>query len=343
MASSSNRDMHLGNATEHAKLSITNIEGDEVTDAILQQLTKFLTVVAVDFAPRWCSEEVECAALEMLIEWAEKRGDEAMLDYNGLMKHSDLFGMMTKDKEGNRKDFLFLDWARKCERIRELVKESSGKVTEPGQRVTLDGDATSECYQRMGESMLTNELLEAQKGQAKYKVRHDERGKVQLSDKQRGWIDMMLQKTLGDKWVATFIWIHGLPPLFHGFAGKTVTTEMLQSALHHGTEWYASLIQSLLEYGADPKLEERRELGALQKSAFHERRKQALREAMWRTRKAKALVKARDTQKRKFEHMRPEEQCLIEEFETGVTEKQRSAHCVASQKLFRGRLRVSPQ
>ena len=28
-----------------------------------------------------------------------------------------------------------------------------------------------------------------------------------------------------------------MPPLFDGFAGKTVTTEMLQSALHHGTEW----------------------------------------------------------------------------------------------------------
>ena len=65
---------------------------------------------------------------------------------------------------------------------------------------------------------------------------------------------MMLRKTLGDKKVATFIWIYGLPPLFNGFAGKTVTTEMLQSALHHGTEWYASLIQSLLDYKRDPNI-----------------------------------------------------------------------------------------
>ena len=187
------------------------------------------------------------------------------------------------------------------------------------------------------------QLLPAQKGQAKYKVRHDQIGNVLLSGKQRSWVDLMLRKKLGDKWVATFIWIHGLPPLFHGFAGKTVTTEMLQSALHHGTEWYASLIQSLLEYDADPTLEERRELGAWQKSAFQEQRRQALRAAVRRTQNAKALVKARDTHKRKFEHMRPEEQCLIEEFETGVTEKQRSAHRVASQTLFRGRLRLSPQ
>ena len=173
LASSSNRDMHLGIATEHAKLSITSIEGDEATDAVLQQLSKFLTIVAVDFAPLWCFEDVECAVLEMLTEWAEKRGDEAMLDYNGLMKHSDLFGMMTKDKEGNRKDFLFLDCASKCQQIRELVKGASGKGTEPGQTVALNRDDTSECYQRMGESMLTNELLPAQTGQAKYKVRHD--------------------------------------------------------------------------------------------------------------------------------------------------------------------------
>ncbi len=143
--------------------------------------------------------------------------------------------------------------------------------------------------------------------------------------------------------MATFIWIHGLPPLFHGFAGKTVTTEMLQSALHHGTQWYASLIQSLLEYDADPTLEERRELGALEKSAFHKQRRQALRVAARRAQNAKALATARDTYKRKFDDMSPREQGLLEDLETGKIEKQRNAHRVGARVLFRGKVRHLPQ
>ncbi len=335
--------MHLGIATERARLSITSVEGDVLTFGVVRELSEFLTMAAWDFAPRWGYLDVECAVVDVLCEWAETRGDEAMLDYKGLMKHSELLGMMTKDKEGNRKDFLFLDCARKCQQIREQVKGPLGKVSEQGRTVTLDPDDTSKCYQWMGESMLTNELLPAQKREKKYKVRYDELGNVRLSDKQRSWADMMLRKKLGDKWVATFIWIHGLPPLFRGFAGKTVTTEMLQSALHHGTEWYASLIQSVLEYDADPKLEQRRDLGALQTSADEEQRKQALRAAVRMTRKAKALVKERESHKRKFEDMRPEEQCAIEELETGVTEKKRSQHLVPSQTLFRGKVRHSLQ
>ena len=57
----------------------------------------------------------------------------------------------------------------------------------------------------------------------------------------------------------------------------------------------------------------------------------------------KALVTARMTRKRKFDDMSPEEQGLIHDLETGVIEKQRGAHRVASQTLVRGRLRVSPQ
>ncbi len=255
MASSSNRDMHLGIATEHAKLSAIGTEDGAGIDAVLQQVIEFLTAAAADFAPQWCPGDVECEVLEMVIKWSDDCGDEALLNHKGLMKHSDLFAMMTQDKNGDSKDFLFLDCARKCEQIRELVKESSGKVTEQGQTVTLNRDDTSECYQRMGESMLTNELLPAQKGQAKFKVRHDDLGNARLSGKQRNWIDMMLRKKLGDKKVATFIWMHGLAPLFDGKVHKTGTTEMLQSALHHGTEWYASLIQSLLDYDADRELE----------------------------------------------------------------------------------------
>ena len=58
-------------------------------------------------------------------------------------------------------------------------------------------------------------------------------------------------------------------------------------------------------------------------------------------RKAKALVKERESHKRNFEDMTPEEQCAIEEYEIGVTEKKRSQHLVPSQALFRGKLRLS--
>ena len=114
MASSSNRNMHLGIAAEHARVSTTGIQDNAGIEAVVAQIIDFLTTVAVDFAPRLGPGEVECAVLEMMIKWSDESSDEPLLDPKGLLKHSELFAMMTQDKNGEAKEFLFLEWARRC-------------------------------------------------------------------------------------------------------------------------------------------------------------------------------------------------------------------------------------
>ena len=138
--------------------------------------------------------------------------------------HAKLYDVMTKNKEGESKEFLWLKWARRCVRVREATTSKlagggyaalrRGTASEHAMPRTLDETQTSTCYQWLGEDMLLNDLLPHQKRNPIYKVRYDWQHNINLSSKQRSWIDSMLRRTLGDKKVACFIWTHGLVLLF---------------------------------------------------------------------------------------------------------------------------------
>jgi hypothetical protein len=194
----------------------------------------------------------------------------------------------------------------------------------------------------MGEEMLKNDLLPHQKQNPVYFPNYDEQGDVWLSGKQRSWVNSMLRRTLGDRKVAFFIWTHGLPEFFDGAnvrAGTCgMTKEMLQSIIEEGMEWYASLVQSLMEHESRSDLETRRQLGDLRKSPLQDIRRKALQRCNQLKQQGKLLATARDSLKRKFEDMSPTEQSVLEDYETGKTEKHRRAYVVAPDKPFRGEL-----
>ena len=91
------------------------------------------------------------------------------------------------------------------------TEHAHGTATE---HAVMDEEHVSLCYRKLGEDMLKHDLLPSQRNDPKYKRKYDMCGSVQLSKAQRSWISSLLTKNMGDKKLATYIWMHGLPRLF---------------------------------------------------------------------------------------------------------------------------------
>jgi hypothetical protein len=255
------------------------------------------------------------------------------------LRHAKLYEMMTKNKEGEIKEVRWLEFARRCARVREatisnLEFQRRGTATEHAMPGILDETQTATCYRRLGEDMLWNDLLPHQKWKPVYQVRYDWRNNINLSTRQRSWIDSMLRRTLGDKKVAFFIWTHGLPGIFDASSDRNckVGKAELERALDKGMTWYASLLQSAVEYERETEAEKRHQCEG------QEQRKAAIQQLRKMLTKGKSLAEERDSSKRKFEDMCTKDQTLLEDYETGKLKKQRNAYELPPHKPFRGEL-----
>ena len=185
--------------------------------------------------------------------------------------------------------------------------------------------------------LLTDDPLPQQKLDYRYCLRNDFEGDTHLSRFQRSFTDNMLRKFLGDKKVAFVIWQHGLPSIADmGHAtkrrGRGHATKRpgrvecrLQSSVDECLKWYFSLANDILIHQTQEGFDAQLSASSLDK---HERqRQQTRREALQKVREAlrlgEALAKERDDHKRSYDEMNSAEQQILEDFETGRTEKQK--------------------
>ena len=82
---------------------------------------------------------------------------------------------------------------RRAARFRDEVIWDTGRHTTTD-RVELDGDDVSSCYNRFGRNLITHDLPPHQQQEAVYRLRSDFEGDTQLSGKQRSFVDHMLHK-----------------------------------------------------------------------------------------------------------------------------------------------------
>jgi len=340
-------------ATEHGDAasgaSSSNAATTEYDEAVAN-LQTMLARLGGDFEPNAPRTLIEEASLAVIIDWAAPSQSEPLYNEDALLRSNKLWKVITTDKEGHAKDLdLFLTWARRVVAIREDVlqdRKSLGTATEHAPHVpVLSEDEVQECYRLMGQQLLENDLLPHQMNDRKYIVRFTERGRVQLSTFQRSFTDNMLRKFLGDKKVAMYIWTNGLPMLFdrpmllHRTATEhSETLDMLQSTMDDALRWYAALARSIVQYEARPELEVRRELGAKKKGAQQQMRRKALQAANRAMRQGRTLLQRRDSGKRTWDDMSPQEQETLERYETGKTKKEREKHLLKDRQTFRGTL-----
>ena len=107
---------------------------------------------------------------------------------------SKLHNLMTRDKAGNTKELAFLQWARRCQAVREdilgtpLQRWHQHTLSHPPRpatedrlgviTTTLSEEQAGECYRWLGGDMLKHDLWPSQKKQPKYRLKYNEQGRA---------------------------------------------------------------------------------------------------------------------------------------------------------------------
>jgi hypothetical protein len=233
---------------------------------------------------------------------------------------------------------------RRSAKIREELRAtSSDNATE---RVELDEDEVSLCYQRFGRILLTDDLLPHQKRDKKYCLRNNFEGDTYLSGFQRSFTDNMLRKFLGDKRVAFLIWQHGIPSLAERpvvLDSKVLNMGMLQSGLDECLQWYSCLANDIVVHQTQESFDAQLSASSLdeQERQRQQTRRQALQKARDALRLGAALAKQRDDRKRSYDDMDDAEQKTLEDYETGRTKKAKQDFTTPRMKPFRCKLQIN--
>ena len=187
-------------------------DGFLLGDDDLEKIVALLLWMGQAFQSNIHIDDIHHAALEVIIKHSDVATGGALdlLHTTSVAKLSQLIDIMTTNRDGSQKDPNdTLAFMRRCAKIRDEIRPTWGdNATE---RVELDGNSVSVCYQRFGRMLLANDLLPDQKQDKRYRLRNNFDGDTHLSSVQRSFTDNMLRKFLGDKRVAFLIWQHGIP------------------------------------------------------------------------------------------------------------------------------------
>ena len=360
-------------ASEHApaasRLPLTGLpmSASELQTTIEEDLEKIVALLlwmAQDFQSNIHRNDIHCEALEVLIKHVgEAGGTLGSLHTGSVAKLSKLIDIMMFHKDGSRKDANeTLAFMRRVGQIREEVRASSrddgtdrvGSSDNATERVELDEEQVSLCYQKFGRFLLTDHLLPHQKLNPRYRLRNDFEGDTYLSRFQRSFTDNMLRKFLGDRKVAFVIWQHGLPSIAdmghatkrpgRGHAtkrpGRVLDMGRLQGGLEECLKWFFCLANDIVIHQTQEGFDA--QLSASSLDEQERQRQQTRREARRKVRDAlrlgEALAQERDGHKRSYDEMNSAEQQILEDFETGRTNKQKQGLTTARMRPFRCQL-----
>ncbi len=275
------------------------------------QLAQFLVDVMRELycSPRaqYDCEDIVC---DKITDWASASDSSQVARYgeDELELHKKMWDVMTREKDGKPKEHQYDVWCRRIAVAKETAIRSAA---------TEHADDKS-AYYNFARDVFAHELTPEQEDNPKYKLRE---GKS-ITTQQRGLINVLLRKSVGDARVAFYIFEHGVPvfldpPRF----GTPPTTALLQSMLDDFMTWHASLLHWLLEQQSHPFTSTAQKLSALDQREFNIHRRRLKAEARQQLREGEHLVALRDKGKRNFEDMSATEQQTLEHFEHGKLKK----------------------
>ena len=334
-----------------SKLQAADSEDDFLLgDNDLEKIVALLLWISKDFQSNININDIHHAALEVIIKHSAATGGAlGSLHTASVAKLSKLIDMMMLDKDGAPKDAnATLDFMRRTAKIREELRAtSSDNATE---RVELDIDDESLCYQRFGRILLTDDLLPDQKRDKRYRLRNNFEGDTHLSRFQRSFTDNLLRKFLGNKRVAFLIWQHGIPSIAdrpvvyrRRVDSKVLDMGMLQSGLDECLQWYSCLANDIVVHQTQEGFDAQLSASSLdeQERQRQQTRREALQKARDALRLGAALAKERDDRKRSYDDMNDAEQKILEDYETGRTKKAKQRFTTPRMKPFRCKLQIN--
>ena len=321
-------------------------DGFLLGDDDLEKIVALLLWMAQDFQPIIHMDDIHYAALETILTLPV---DHAIgtLHTASVAKLAKLIDIMMLHKDGSPKDpNATLTFMRRVAKVREQVRAtSSDNATE---RVELNEDEVSLCYQRFGRILLTEDLLPHQKKDKRYRLRNSFVGDTQLTTFHRSFTDNMLRKFLGDKKVALLIWQQGLPGIADSpvaYRRRRHATEqpdmgMLQSGLAECLQWYCRLANNIVVHQTQEGFDTLVSASSLDKQERRQQqtRRRALQKARDALRLGATLVTQRDANKRSYDEMTNTEQKTLEDYETGRAKRAKQALATPKMKPFRRNL-----
>ena len=310
-------------------------------DTDLEKIVALLLWMSQDYQSTIHKNDIHAEALGAIIKCADSPTGSAlgMLTSNSIAQLAKLIDIMMLHKDGSPKEAnTTLQFMKRVAKVRkELLEAASDNATE---RVELNQEAVSKCYQRLGCNLITHDLLPHQKKNKKYHLRNKFEGDTHLSTPQRSFVDSMLRKFLGDKRIAILIWQHGLPSIIDPPAFKALDMRMLQSSLNECLGWYASLANEIAAHRTQEGFDDQLSASSLDKE--ERQRQQKRREAVQKTRDAlrlgATLAQQRDNNKRSYDDMDTTEQQMLEEYDTGRTKIAKQSITPHRMKAFRCKL-----
>ena len=321
-------------------------------DDDLEKIVALLLWMSQDFHPKFLLKEIHHAVLDAVIKWGDAAtgGTLGLLHTASVAQLSHLIDIMLLHKDGSPKDpDQTLAFMRSCATFRD-EQIYPYNATE---RVELDENEVSSCYQRFGRNLIKHDLLPHQKQNKKYHLRNKFDGDTHLSGPQRSFVDSMLRKSLGDKKVAMLIWQHGLPRLadlgcsFGNTAsrGQVLDMGMLQSSLDECMQWFTCLANDIVTHKNQEGFD--LQLSASSLNGQERQRQQTRREALQKARDAlrlgATLAKQRDKGKRTHDDMDDAEQKTLDDYETGTTKKAKLDITTPTMQPFRCKLQIIEQ
>ena len=151
----------------------------------------------------------------------------------------------------------------------------------------------------------------------------------------------MLRKFLGDKRVAFLIWQHGIPSIAD--PRRVLDTGMLQSGLDECLQWYSCLANAIVVHQSQEGFDAQQSASSLdeQERQRQRTRREALQKAQEALRRGAVLAKERDDRKRSYDDMNDAEKQILEDYETGRTEKKKQRSTTPKLKPFRCNLQIN--
>ena len=130
-----------------------------------------------------------------------------------------------------------------CNNVRKYIIGAEDAATEP---VILGEKDVSRCLKEFTHQFFQNELTPEQRKEKRYVLRYDENNEVQLTTRQRSFMNNILRSKLGNKFVPIRIWTCGLPMILR-LNVECPLPDMLQSSLEESLQWFGNLASDIVQ------------------------------------------------------------------------------------------------
>ena len=286
---------------------------------------------------------LEEIVFDKIAEWSSRRHPTNHYDEPALLLNKRMWDVMSRNKEGVAKERTFNYWCRRVHSHAEAAcTASASTATEHAEAASMlkRAEHSSNSFKALALNLLSNDLTGEERDYPKLKISAEQKtGSKAFSTKQYSWINSILRKNLGDARVAYFIFNHGIPRILDVPLRRKLPSEaMLQNMLEELMIWHASLLQSIIERQNHPDMANARKLAALDQKIWQRYRRERKSEAKQRMVQGSHLVKERDSGKRNFEDMSATEQQVLEDFDTGKSQKRHAEACGKRLPMFRGKM-----